>query len=98
MLHGRRGGVSERAVDGDIRRGDGYRPAADLSREELMDKVEHFNQKFADAPPRPNHWGGFRIRPIEMEFWAGGDYRLHDRFRWSRANINDNWLITRLSP
>ena len=69
-----------------------------VSREELMDKVEHFNQKFADAPPRPNHWGGFRIRPIEMEFWAGGDYRLHDRFRWRRANIKDDWLITRLSP
>ena len=69
-----------------------------VSRQELMDKVEYFNKKFADAPPRPNHWGGFRIKPIEMEFWAGGDYRLHDRFRWSRANIKDDWSVTRLSP
>ena len=68
------------------------------SREELMDKVEYFGKKYADNPPRPPHWGGFRIKPVEMEFWAGGDYRLHDRFRWSRSNQEDNWSITRLSP
>ena len=68
------------------------------SRQDLMDQVEFFKEKFADAPPRPPHWGGFRIKPVEMEFWAGGDYRLHDRFRWTRAIGEDRWSITRLSP
>ena len=68
------------------------------SRQELLNKVEYFNEKFADAPPRPPHWGGFRIKPVEMEFWAGGNYRLHDRFRWRRSNLDDDWSIIRLSP
>ncbi len=68
------------------------------SRQDLIDKVQYFNEKFVDAPPRPPHWGGFRIKPVEMEFWAGGDYRLHDRFRWSRMSAKDDWCVKRLSP
>ncbi len=49
-------------------------------------------------PKRPPFWGGFRIRPLEIEFWANGQYRLHDRFRWSRAGIDDEWTVRRLSP
>ncbi len=49
-------------------------------------------------PDRPPFWGGFRLRPLEMEFWADGDFRLHDRFRWTRAKVNEPWDIQRLNP
>jgi pyridoxamine 5'-phosphate oxidase len=49
-------------------------------------------------PKRPENWGGFRIKPYEMEFWADGDFRLHDRFRWTREADADNWAIRRLYP
>lgn len=49
-------------------------------------------------PPRPPHWGGFRILPVEIEFWAEGPFRLHDRFRWSRESVDDAWKTTRLNP
>ena len=49
-------------------------------------------------PARPPYWGGFRIQPLEIEFWADGAFRLHDRFRWSRADAKANWTITRLNP
>jgi pyridoxamine 5'-phosphate oxidase len=49
--------------------------------------------------PRPPHWGGFRIRPVEIEFWADGDFRLHDRFRWTRRGpLAADWTVTRLNP
>ncbi|MEO0946497.1 MAG: pyridoxamine 5'-phosphate oxidase [Pseudomonadota bacterium] len=50
------------------------------------------------SPKRPEFWGGFRIAPIEIEFWADGDFRLHDRFRWVRQSINSDWNVTRLFP
>jgi pyridoxamine 5'-phosphate oxidase len=49
-------------------------------------------------PPRPPFWGGIRIRPVEIEFWADGAFRLHDRFRWSRESAETMWTIQRLSP
>lgn len=50
------------------------------------------------APKRPPFWGGFRIRPVEMEFWADGEFRLHDRFRWTRPTPSDEWQAQRLFP
>lgn len=47
-------------------------------------------------PPRPPFWGGFRIFPSQIEFWADGAFRLHDRFCWHRQETA--WTITRLSP
>jgi pyridoxamine 5'-phosphate oxidase len=49
-------------------------------------------------PKRPPFWGGFRVRPLEIEFWADGAFRLHDRFRWRRATPDAAWDITRLNP
>lgn len=49
-------------------------------------------------PKRPAHWGGFRIVPSEIEFWADGDFRLHDRFRWTRSAVDVNWRVSRLFP
>ena len=49
-------------------------------------------------PPRPPFWGGFRLVPLEIEFWADGAHRLHDRFRWSRPEPAAPWEVVRLSP
>ena len=49
-------------------------------------------------PKRPPFWGGFRILPSEIEFWADGDFRLHDRFRWTRASPDADWEVVRLYP
>jgi pyridoxamine 5'-phosphate oxidase len=64
----------------------------------LMARLDQATAQYGDAPPRPAHWGGFRITPVEIEFWADGDARLHDRFRWTRASEVDAWEISRLSP
>lgn len=49
-------------------------------------------------PKRPPHWGGFRIRPVEIELWADGTHRLHDRFQWTRFEPGDAWTVRRLNP
>lgn len=52
-----------------------------------------------DAIPRPPHWGGYRLRPTELEFWQGRPSRLHDRVRYRRSAQNpDRWTIDRLAP
>lgn len=72
------------------------RPLA--SRASLMADVAKVTvQKGAD-PERPPFWGGFRIVPLEIEFWSDGAFRLHDRFRWSRSEVGQEWEVTRLSP
>lgn len=49
------------------------------------------------GPPRPAHWGGYRLIPDEMEFWSDGAHRLHDRFQW-RWEPGAGWRVRRLSP
>ena len=66
------------------------------SRAELMAQVEAHGKKFPDAVTRPPHWGGFCLVPEEIEFWADGEQRLHDRFRFTRAD--NGWDIQRLNP
>ncbi|MFQ6548972.1 pyridoxamine 5'-phosphate oxidase [Aestuariibius sp. 2305UL40-4] len=68
------------------------------SREQLITRVSEIERRFGDNPPRPPHWGGYRIIPLEIEFWANGEYRLHDRFRWTRSAPSGLWNIARLSP
>ena len=68
------------------------------SRGALMRAVALETAKHGTAPTRPPHWGGYRIDPVEIEFWAAGEFRLHDRFRWTRDGAGSAWKIQRLNP
>ena len=72
------------------------RPLA--SRDALVAQVEQAATEHGPDPIRPPFWGGFRICPVEIEFWADGASRLHDRFRWSRQGRAEPWKIDRLYP
>ena len=68
------------------------------SREALMAEAARVAVTKGPNPPRPPNWGGFRIHPLEIEFWADGAFRLHDRFRWRRIDVTAPWDIIRLNP
>jgi pyridoxamine 5'-phosphate oxidase len=68
------------------------------NRASLMADVARVTAQYGTNPPRPPFWGGFRIMPLEIEFWADGAFRLHDRFRWSRPGPAADWHIQRLNP
>jgi len=63
-----------------------------------MAEVARVTAEQGPSPKRPPFWGGYRIRPLEIEFWADGAFRLHDRFRWTRADLLQDWHIDRLNP
>lgn len=69
------------------------------NREFLDERVSFFEEKFAavEKLPRPDHWGGFLVKPIKFEFWQGRASRLHDRIQYER-NEGENWIINRLAP
>ena len=67
------------------------------NRAELAAAVSKVEETFPNEVPRPPHWGGFLIRPAEIEFWADGDFRLHDRFRFS-TDAKGQWAAQRLYP
>ncbi|WP_417278469.1 pyridoxamine 5'-phosphate oxidase [Celeribacter sp.] len=64
----------------------------------LMEAVAKEGLKHGPNPKRPPFWGGYRITPLEIEFWADGEFRLHDRFRWRRESPDAAWNILRLNP
>ena len=64
----------------------------------LMAEVAKVTAQQGPNPARPPFWGGFRITPLEIEFWADGAFRLHDRFRWRRTGQDAPWTIDRLNP
>lgn len=68
------------------------------SRGALVAEVAKMTALQGPNPKRPPFWGGIRILPLEIEFWADGPFRLHDRFRWSRGGLKDPWQISRLNP
>ncbi|MEM9267807.1 MAG: pyridoxamine 5'-phosphate oxidase [Pseudomonadota bacterium] len=68
------------------------------SRETLEARVSDFGNQFGETPKRPEHWGGYRLTPLSMEFWANGEHRLHDRFTWSRMDATAPWSVQRLYP
>ena len=70
------------------------------SRQALETQFAQIKEKFAEGEiPLPDFWGGFRVMPEEIEFWQGGEMRLHDRFSYSRSDDDSSsWDISRLSP
>ena len=68
------------------------------SRQTLEQRLQQLQAKYKDLEvPRPPHWGGFRVIPVEIEFWQGRSSRLHDRLLYSK-NSDSTWGIERLSP
>ena len=68
------------------------------NRETLEKAIEQVIDTHGDDPARPPFWGGYRLTPLEIEFWADGDARLHNRFQWRRAAVGALWEVTRLNP
>ena len=67
------------------------------SRSTLMKKVVELEMRHVGRSiPRPPHWGGYRLVPEQVEFWQGGEHRLHDRFRYQRSG--EGWTVSRLQP
>jgi pyridoxamine 5'-phosphate oxidase len=68
-----------------------------IDREELERRYEDLTRELGDADvPRPDHWGGYLLRPDVIEFWQGRESRMHDRFVYSRRG--DAWRVERLAP
>ena len=67
------------------------------NRQELESKVAEATQKLGEDPPRPPHWGGYRLVPTALEFWQGRESRLHDRLAYASA-VGGGWTVRRLSP
>ena len=67
------------------------------SRQMLMQQFDAMRRKFSSGEiPLPDRWGGFRVVPEQIEFWQGGEHRLHDRFEYTRNGAQ--WDIARLAP
>lgn len=68
------------------------------SRDELEQRVQAMEEKFKDAEeiPRPDNWGGYILVPDLIEFWQGGEFRLHDRVSYRLEN--NHWHMVRLAP
>ncbi|HEY6772658.1 MAG TPA: pyridoxal 5'-phosphate synthase, partial [Oxalicibacterium sp.] len=71
------------------------RPIAD--RTELEARYAQVEAQFGDNPPRPDNWGGYRLKPDYIEFWQGRRSRLHDRIAYTRDE-KGAWKKTRLQP
>ncbi len=67
------------------------------SRSILEARIEDMSARYGDNPPRPEHWGGYRVCPLAIEFWQGRPSRLHDRLLYTRQP-DGSWKIERLSP
>jgi len=67
------------------------------SREELEECWAAYTARYGEDPPRPPHWGGYRLSPDLLEFWQGRPSRLHDRIRYRREGMGV-WRIDRLAP
>ena len=69
------------------------------SRDELLKSIEKFKKKYPNEKniPRPKHWSGWNLNPIEIEFWLDGKDRIHERLRYIKKN-NNKWEKNLLSP
>lgn len=72
------------------------RPLA--SKEVLLRQFDAISRKFEHGEiPLPEFWGGYRVRPHQIEFWQGGQHRLHDRFEYT-LQAGEHWKVERLAP
>jgi pyridoxamine 5'-phosphate oxidase len=62
----------------------------------LESRVKKITEQYGDNPPRPSHWGGYRVVPARIEFWQGRENRLHDRLTYTARG--GAWAIERLAP
>ncbi len=60
----------------------------------VLEATKHISE----SVPRPDHWGGYKIKPNRIEFWQGRPNRLHDRILFSQSDDADSWKINRLAP
>lgn len=68
------------------------------SRQDLENTYFELKKRYeGQEVPYPEHWGGFRLMPEKIEFWQAREYRLHDRFLYTRGS-DGNWAISQLSP
>jgi pyridoxamine 5'-phosphate oxidase len=68
------------------------------SRQILDARLETMRERYHNTEiPLPSHWGGYRVKPEQVEFWQGRPNRLHDRFRYIRQS-DTAWQIDRLAP
>lgn len=69
------------------------------SRQILLQKFQEMKTKIGEGKvPLPSFWGGFRVEPVEVEFWQGRKNRLHDRFLYSKSSNPNSWTVARLAP
>lgn len=67
------------------------------AREQLEEEFARIDARYANTSvPRPRHWGGYRVEPVEIEFWQGQPNRLHDRWLYTRAE--EEWRVVRIAP
>ena len=68
------------------------------SKSQLMAEVAKMTVVHGLNPSRPPFWGGYCLVPLEIEFWADGAFRLHDRFKFNRSEPGKSWNVARLYP
>lgn len=70
------------------------------SRDELEQRFQGAAEKWPEGGrvPCPPHWGGYRVRPLAIEFWQGRYSRMHDRVRFERLNVGADWVMNRYYP
>ena len=67
------------------------------SRDELEQRYKALAAQHTEQAPRPQAWGGFKLRPEAYEFWQGREGRLHDRLQFKR-DVEQHWQMQRLQP
>ena len=70
-----------------------------INRDQLMNSIKEYKNKFNDEKkvPRPNHWSGWNLSPLDIEFWLDGENRIHERLKYSKDS-SGKWIKSLLSP